>query len=109
METLSIQQQISEFILSGDKVTRNHFVQNFGAEIEQFIKAISLVYERINKLEGGVPQNMRSAWAWMFLYNAFNNLVTSFHFLISGFVVPSGNLIRQFAESIARLSYAPIL
>jgi hypothetical protein len=97
----TIQQQISEFVLYGDKETKNHFIQNFGTEIEQFIKSIPQVYERITKLESTVPQTMRSAWAWMFLYYAFNNLVTSFHFLISGFIVPSGNLIRQYGESIA--------
>jgi hypothetical protein len=97
----SIRQLISEFVLYGDKETRNHFIQNFGTEIEQFIRSISQVYERITKLDSTVPQTMRSAWAWMFLYNAFNNLITSFHFLISGFVAPSGNLIRQYGESIA--------
>jgi len=97
----SIRQLISEFVLYGDKETKNHFIQNFGAEIEQFIRSIFQVYERIAKLDSTVPQTMRSAWARMFLYYAFNNLVTSFHFLVSGFIVPSGNLIRQYGESIA--------
>jgi len=99
--TSLIRQQISEFVLYGDKETKDHFIKNFGTEIEQFIRAVSQVYERITKLESSVPRTMRSAWVWMFLYNAFNNLVTSFHFLISGFIVPSGNLFRQYGESIA--------
>lgn len=101
MENILIREQISKFIFSGDQKTRNHFIQHFGTEIELFTDAIVVAYQRIMKLESTVPHTIRSAWVWMFLFYAFNSLLTSFHLLISGFIVSSGNLIRQYGESIA--------
>jgi hypothetical protein len=52
-------------------------------------------------MPGRVPYNKRSAWVDQFLFPAFNSLLTSFHFLISGLSIPAGNRRRHYGEALA--------
>ncbi len=100
MEKIS-QQQMKEMLLSGNEETRQKFLESLGAEIDKFIRAVTLVFERFAELDDRLPKEERPAWVQMFLYSAFNSLLTSFHLLISGFTIPAGNLMRSWAEAIA--------
>lgn len=52
-------------------------------------------------LGGALKPDIRAAWVEKFVFTAFNSLFVSCHLLISGFLVPSGNLMRQYAEAYA--------
>jgi hypothetical protein len=100
LENIS-EQQMREMIFSGKDDTRRQFAEAFSPEIDKFIGAITLVFDRFVELEGRLPVEERPAWVEMFLYAAFNSLLTSFHLLISGVTVPAGNLMRSWSEAIA--------
>lgn len=92
---------MKEMLLSGNGETRQKFLESLGAEIDKFIRAITLVFDRIAELDDRLPKEERPPWVQMFLYGAFNSLLTSSHLLISGFTIPAGNLMRSWAEAIA--------
>lgn len=63
--------------------------------IEETFKAYK-AYKAIDDICSG---DKRKSYVAGFLFSALNNLVSSFHLLISGFLVPSGNLMRQYFEA----------
>jgi hypothetical protein len=94
-------EEIRAIILSTNEDVRNQFLQYFSSEVDSFIANLPGVYDRMQAMAARVPYDRRSAWADEFLFTAFNSLLTSFHLLISGFNVPSGNLMRHYAEAVA--------
>jgi len=92
---------VREVVLSGSQETRERFLKEYGDEVERFVEAFHGAYQRFKEVETRVENDQRSAWSQMFLYADLNSLVTSTHLLISGFISPSGNLMRQFGESVA--------
>jgi hypothetical protein len=101
MKVRLTQQDLAEVVFSTNEDTRNRFRETFGEEFEEFLDSIFQPYERLIEFEDKMEEDERPAWVHRFLFNAFNNLLISFHLLISGFVVPAGNLMRQHAESVA--------
>jgi hypothetical protein len=93
--------KIRAILFSGNKDTRKEFLQHFGSEIDNFVSAISRSYIRLEEMPPRVPHDKRSAWVNEFLFAAFNSVLTSFHLLISGFNIPSGNLMRHYGEATA--------
>jgi hypothetical protein len=94
-------EDIRATLFSDNRDTRKKFLQHFGSEIDNFVSAISRSYTRLEEMPPRVPYDKRSAWVDEFLFAAFNSLVTSFHLLISGFNIPSGNLMRHYGEATA--------
>jgi hypothetical protein len=94
-------EKIRAIILSTNEDVRKQFLQYFSSEVDNFILNLPGVYSRMQSMAARVPHDRRSAWADEFLFTAFNSLLTSFHLLISGFNVPSGNLMRHYAEAVA--------
>lgn len=94
-------EDLAKVVFSDNEDTRELFRKAFKDKIEKFIDCAFQAYQCFTQMESKVPKDTRSAWVQMFLFSAFNNLITSFHLLISGFAVPAGNLMRQYAESIA--------
>jgi hypothetical protein len=80
---------------------REEFAKHFGPGVTNFVLLAYKAYGRIQTMEERVPYTDRSAWTYQFLYVALNDLVCAFHLQISGFIVPAGNLMRQFAEAVA--------
>lgn len=93
--------QFREVILGSYEEVRTEFTVRFGPGIENFTLLTHKVYRQIQTMESRVPYEDRSAWTYQFLYVALNHLVSGFHLQISGFLVPSGNLMRQFGEALA--------
>ena len=94
-------EEIRAIILSTNEDVRKQFLQYFGSEVDNFVSNLTRVYDRMRGMAARVPHDRRSAWADEFLFTAFNSLLTSFHLIISGFNVPSGNLMRHYAEAVA--------
>jgi len=99
-ETLSAE-DIRAILFSGNEDTRKKFLQHFGSEIDSFVSEIERSYNRLQEMPPRVRHDKRSAWVDEFLFAAFNSLLTSFHLLISGFNIPSGNLMRHYGEATA--------
>jgi hypothetical protein len=94
-------EEIRTVLFSGNQRVRDDFNGHFSPGIDNFIILMAKAYARIGEIEAKVPHDDRSAWTWRFLLGAFNNLLTSFHLLISGFLVPAGNLMRHYGEASA--------
>ena len=88
-------------ILGSYDQIRAEFETRFGPGIENFVLLAHKAYRRIQSMESRVPYEERSAWTYQFLFVALNHLACAFHLHISGFVVPAGNLMRQFGEAVA--------
>jgi len=88
-------------LLNGEPEVRGLFVSNFETEIFNFINLIFRTYKKLENFPKGLPKTKRHAWVDMFLFQAFNSLFTSFHLFISGYIIPSDHLMRQYSESIS--------
>lgn len=71
------------------------------SEIEEAIACLTTAYSAFQDLQRTVLLDERSATAHMFLHTALNSLVSALHLLISGFLAPAGNQMRQFGEALA--------
>lgn len=94
-------EMLKDILLSANEEAREPFVERFGAQVAEFAERACAAYEGFVQLDNEVLESERSAWARAFLYSGFNSLVTSFHLLASGLMLPAGNLMRSFSESMA--------
>lgn len=81
--------------------SRAAFVAVFPSEVDRAISALTLSYAGYQDLWARFPEGERSAVVFSFLHLANNSLISALHLLISGFLAPAGNLMRQFAEATA--------
>ncbi len=100
MDRLS-RDQIESIVLSDNVEVRGQFVAAFDSDIQRFIDNINSVFEQLANIAERLPRNSRCSWAQMFLFAAANNLLISFHLLVNGFLISSGNLMRSWTEAIA--------
>lgn len=88
-------------IFSCNNKVRKKFKKTFHSEIERFLNAVFRAYKTCKSIDEKCKGDKQRSYIAAFLFNALNNLVSSFHLLISGYVVSSGNLMRHFLESSA--------
>lgn len=94
--------EISDAILNDTKATREQFLSTFPVPIKELTDFLKELYDRLADLDDSLPrENRRAALVEAFMFNSSNSLLTSFHLLINGFQVPSGNLLRQWFEALA--------
>ena len=87
-------------VLEDDHEVREDFLNNFRNETQQFIDAMVVAHKTWQKYDGTLGTNKRKGYVSAFLFNAINNLTTSMKLFISGYSIPSGNLVRQTIESL---------
>lgn len=90
----------SKEILGEDKEVKEKFILNFESEITAFINSIVESYQAWLKYDALIGSDRRRAFVAAFLFNAITNLSASMKILITGYTIPSGNLVRQTIESI---------
>lgn len=88
-------------VLCGNKTPRSKFKTSFGNEINQFIDNIHVAYKAYKVIDKKCKGDVRKTWVTAYLYNAIQVLISAFNIFISGYIVPSGNLMRHFHESVA--------
>jgi len=105
------QGEIRSILLRDHSSARAKFVDHFPKEIDAISLALVDVFNRYRDLDVAVGQNIRIATVTAFVFTAANSLVTSVQLLLSGMLIPSGNLMRQYAEasSMALLCSSPAL
>jgi hypothetical protein len=77
------------------------FEQHLGPEVNAALLGITSGYRAYRELEEKVVLDVRAAYVEAYAFTALNSLITSTHLLVSGTMVPSGNLMRQYGEAIA--------
>src|SRR5690242_15037331 len=101
LEGLASQEQIRALILDDHRRTRANFMALLGPELDIAIAACTGAYNTWIEFDRSVAYDPRTAMVATFCYTAVNSLLTSLHLLVSGLVVPSGNLMRHYGEAVA--------
>jgi len=91
---------VRQELLGDDQEVRSQFISHFDSEISAFINAMASAYQSWMKYDKTVGTDKRRAYVAAFLFNAINNLLASMKLFISGYSIPSGNLVRQTLEAI---------
>ena len=90
-------------IFDDDRWVKEEFQKHFGSGIEEFasrLAAAFVAYEELNKVVDAV-QSEQAGLVGAFTFTALDDLCTSTKLLVSGKLMPSGNLFRQAVESVA--------
>ena len=94
---------IKNLMFDDHKEIRERFKEKFANEINEFIDKLdkSIAYLQLFEASGSIREDDNYIWTGIFLKKSVDDLISSFHLLISGLIIPSGNLARQFYESLA--------
>jgi hypothetical protein len=95
-----IKQFLSQELFGDDDEVRSQFISHFNSEIEAFVDSMVSAHESWLKYDKTVGTDKRRAYVAAFLFNALNNLLASMKLFVSGYSIPSGNLVRQTLEAI---------
>lgn len=90
-----------KLILKNNKKILKKFKKNFNKEIKIFAESIHETYNLYKLIDEQSRNNKQKVYIAAYLFNAINNLISSFNLLISGYLIPAGNLMRHFTESCA--------
>lgn len=101
MKTGFKKSDFKKVICCSDIKTRKQFKEKFSLEIDNFITLIFDAYKEWQKLDDKCKNDDRASITAVFFFNAINHLVVSFNLLLSCYMVPAGNLMRQVLESLA--------
>lgn len=89
---------IREEILGDNKEIKREFQLNFTTEIERFIRALANAVIAWRNLDDLKSNNTRKPACSAFVFVTITNLLLSMKLLIEGYLIASGNLLRQVAE-----------
>ena len=87
-------------IIQDDNQMRTEFLSHFQSEIFSFIESIAEAFDSWQQYDAKIGNNMRRAYVAAYFLNSISNLSVSMKLFISGYPIPSGNLMRQIIESI---------
>jgi len=90
---------IKNAVLCGNQTPRREFKKRFTSEIDIFITDIYEAYNLFDTIP--IEIDKRPAYVKGYFYKATQDLISAFNIFISGYIVPPGNLMRQFFESVA--------
>lgn len=90
-----------KLILKNNKKILEEFERVFEKEIKVFVGEIFGAYKLYKKIDEQYGNSDQGMYIAAYLFNAINNLASSFNLLISGYLIPAGNLMRHFTESSA--------
>jgi hypothetical protein len=102
---------VRTLVYSSNASFQAEFKNHLGAEVEEFVSGFANVYRRYEGMSPPGDEDYRAAWVQAFFYSALNSLLVSTHLLVSGYLIQSGNTMRQFAEAMAMglLSSHPLI
>lgn len=91
-----------KMVISSSKKPKKQFRKAFAKEIDQFVQYIfdAFKYHKLT-VSKWKSDDKRHFWVEKYLQNAIDNLLCSVNHLVSGYIVASGNLSRQYCESCA--------
>jgi len=80
---------------------RRQFLAAYDPDIQRCAETFAALYRAFRLVEASSPTTKRSATTEAFLFAATNSLVTSLSLLVTGRIVPAGNLMRHYGEATA--------
>jgi hypothetical protein len=92
---------VRTLVYSSNASFQAEFRKHLGTEVEAFVAGFTDVYRRYETMLPPGDEDYRAAWVQAFFYSALNSLLVSTHLLVSGYLIQSGNTMRQFAEGLA--------
>ena len=92
---------IRETVLGDEQIIKQSFLSFFEREIRDFIKYMSITYDKWRILDSTLSTNEEKAYISALAYSAINQHIVSLKLFISGYFIPSGNIQRQVFESVA--------
>ena len=94
--------EIRECVYSDNSEVKKKFKESFSSEVDNFIETVHKAYKLWDSLDKNIAHyGKREAYIVAFLFCALRNMVNSLNLLMSGYVSASGNLVRQYGESVA--------
>lgn len=93
--------EVRELLLNDHASTRTQFVSHFGVELSALSEALTAAFVAYRDLDDQVRGELRVATVLGFVFTALNSVVTSSQLLLSGMLIPAGNLMRQYGEATA--------
>ena len=93
---------LRKHIFAGHSYVRHEIYRVLPERVESAIDKLGEAYTSFRRFDNaGFEGDDRKAHVQAFLYTAFNSVVTSTFLLLSGMLVASGNLMRQYGEACA--------
>ena len=80
---------------------RDQFDAHFEQELQLLLDNSQTVCTSFRTFASSVSKDRRAAWCEFFMYGAFDFAFTSCHLLITGMMIPAGQLMRLHGESCA--------
>jgi hypothetical protein len=80
---------------------RDQFDAHFEQKLQLFLDNSQTVCTSFRTFASSVSKDRRAAWCEFFMYGAFDFAFTSCHLLITGMMIPAGQLMRLYGESCA--------
>ena len=95
-----ITDDIKEELFSDHKTILEKFYTLYKETIDNFISEFEKYFRIIDNFEIDLS-NKKAVLVKAYLFNALNSLLSSTRLLLIGQLIPSGNLMRNYSESIA--------
>lgn len=86
-------------VICGNRTSRLQFRKHFEKEIDEFTELLFKAYKLYDGLKS--DQDNRESLVKLYVFTSIQNLVSAFNIFISGYLIPAGNLMRHFHESVA--------
>lgn len=84
------------------------FLKHFDRDAEEFVNRLTLAAKVWLSFERAKGEREELAWASAFFLNSINSTATSVRLFLTGYIVPSGNLVRHALESLAMGIMLPV-
>lgn len=88
-------------IFDDDKWVKDGFTKHFSVELLAFGETLAESFKRYPKLDAMAKgEDEQALYVFAFIHAVFDDLITSTKLLVTGKMVPSGNLVRQALEGM---------
>ncbi len=97
----SFKPTIEKILFNSDEEVIRSFKKHFDSNISLFIEETVRAHAKWQEFDSRIGEDEQKAYISSFIFQALNNLISSMKFLIAGYTVPSGNLLRHTIEACA--------
>lgn len=92
--------EVKEEILSDHAEVREQFLSHFKQDALNIADAIEVMHIKLQAFDKTIDGHRQKALIECIYYNIINNVYVATRLLLTGFLIPSGNLMRQAIESL---------
>jgi len=94
---------VRQLVFATNAEVQEEFKRQHGEMIERAIKGIKAAHDSLDLLRYRLKNkgDLQVAIIELFFHAAINSVLCATHFLISGYPIPAGNMMRQYTEAVA--------